>query len=135
RTRIRSPDAPRLARAHRALVGCGLGPEPECRASREHSTPIGACDPVKASSRSATTCGSSRSGWPSGESTPFRQPTRQNPLAAAHMFWARIRAGLAYDESNLLHGLDDEPVAHTGSRGAACLPALSQQLHAALRLT
>ena len=39
--RICSPEAP-SPRARRASVVCGLGPEPKCRASPEHPTPLGA---------------------------------------------------------------------------------------------
>jgi hypothetical protein len=47
----------------RALVGCGLGPEPEYRASPEFYAAWGV-GAAKTSSRSSTTCGSLRSGWP-----------------------------------------------------------------------
>src|SRR6266496_4126926 len=40
-TKSRSPSSS-SPRAQRALVGCGLGPEPKCRASTDDRTPIGA---------------------------------------------------------------------------------------------
>jgi len=46
RNEVRSPLSS-SPRARRALVGCGLRPELECRASSEHRTPSGACERLR----------------------------------------------------------------------------------------
>ena len=109
-------------RAQCASVGCGHGPGPECRASYEDSTPVGAGDRLRLL----------RDPQPLAD---LRDQGGHGATLRGSDVLRELWAGPADDEGDLLDGLYDEPVTDTGSGAAMCLPALAEQLHPPLRLT